>query len=79
MVDLGKPIEQLLGDIHDELLASRPGEENVRHAYKRIASLLAVSAISAERYSQILVRLTRVIALLTFVLVLLTLVLLFKA
>jgi hypothetical protein len=78
-LDLQKPVEQLLRDVHDELLALRPIDDNVRHAYKRLASLLAVSAISADRYSRILVRLTWAIFMLTAVLVLLTVVLLYKA
>lgn len=70
--DLRKPMVQLLADVHTELEAARTVEANLIHGQKRLASLLARAAVSAERSSKLLLRLTWAIVALTIVLVLLT-------
>ena len=74
--DLDKSPYQLLADVHEELLRSdRPVEQNIVHAWKRIASLMARTAVANEETTRRIIRLTRVIIFLTVVLVVLTVVL----
>lgn len=81
--DLSKPVEQLLTDIHEELLCDkRPVQENIAHSNKRFASLITRSAIASQKAADesILVQrkvviLTKLIFALTVVLVFLTLIL----
>lgn len=71
--DLLKSEGQLLADIHDELLdPNRPLAENVAHAHKRIASLMARSSASNARAACVMSWLTGVIAALTLILAVLT-------
>lgn len=71
--DLDKSPYQLLADVHEELLrGDRPVEQNIVHAWKRIASLMARTAESNEQTTRRIIRLTRVIIFLTVVLVFLT-------
>jgi hypothetical protein len=75
-LDLKKSPYQLLADVHEELVRSeRPVEQNIVHAWKRIASLMARTAESNEQTTNRIIRLTRVIIFLTVVLVVLTVVL----
>jgi len=72
-LDLKKPPEQLLADIHEELLREdRPVGENLAHANKRMASLTARAAISTDHASRTVVILTRVLVGLTVAILFLT-------
>jgi hypothetical protein len=70
--DLKKPIQQLLCDVHEEVLQTRPVEENIIHANKRMVSMMARVALSNERYSGVLLKLTWVLVVLTIVLAVMT-------
>lgn len=78
-LDLNKSTEQLLADIHEELInEDRSAEYNLAHAQKRLASVMVRTAISNERSAKVLLRLTWVLVFLTVVLVILTVVMLLK-
>ena len=65
--DLAKPYQQLLDDIHEELLREGEApEESVRHALKRICSLFAKMGMDAARAQTTMIRLTWVVAGLAF-------------
>jgi hypothetical protein len=64
--DLQKPIEQLLCDVHEELLTPNRGpSETSLHANKRMVALIARAAIENRRSSAMMLVLTIVIAILT--------------
>ena len=71
--DLKKPIQQLLCDVHEEVHQThRSVEENIIHANKRMVSMMARVALSNERYSGVLLKLTRILVALTIVLAVMT-------
>lgn len=76
--DLRKPIQQLICDVHEEVLG--PGEDSfkVLHATKRMVSLMGRVALEHERSGTLLVRLTWVLVVLTIAIVFLTVVMLVK-
>jgi hypothetical protein len=77
--DLDKSNELLLADVHEELAnEGRSAEYNMVHAQKRLASIMVRTAISNDRSSKVLLRLTWVLVFLTVVLVILTVVMLLK-
>jgi hypothetical protein len=79
IIDLDKTNEQLLADIHEELTnETRPAGFNLIHAQKRLASAMVRTAISNDRSTKVLLRLTWVLVFLTVVLVILTVVMLLK-
>lgn len=51
--DLSKTDQQLLTDVHEEILRNDRGvNENIAHAYKRLASLFAISAIASREVAE---------------------------
>ena len=77
--DLEKPIEQLLCDVHEEILnQTRTTDQSLVHAYRRMVSVMVRVAASNERTSRILIALTWALTFLTVVLVILTIVMLVK-
>ena len=71
--DLKKPIQQLLCDVHEEVHQThRSVEENIIHANKRMVSMMARVALSNERYSGVLLKLSWVLVVLTIVLAVMT-------
>lgn len=71
--DLKKSIQQLLCDVHEEVHQThRSVEENIIHANKRMVSMMARVALSNERYSGVLLKLTWVLVALTIVLAVMT-------
>ncbi|MDA1277301.1 MAG: hypothetical protein O2960_25110 [Verrucomicrobia bacterium] len=77
--DLLKHPEQLLADVHDEILQSnRPIDQNLIHAQKRIASIMVRVAASNEAATKVMVKLNKWLLVLTVVVVILTIVLLFR-
>lgn len=76
--DLSKPIQQLLCDVHEEIIQGRTPEENLAHAIKRMVAMQARVALDNEQLSKRLVFLTWSIAILTVVLVALTVIMLIK-
>jgi len=70
--DLEKSVEQLLCDVHEEILNDDPNrtiQDNLLHANKRMVALMARAAIENRRTSRWLLGLTIAIAALTVVLV----------
>jgi hypothetical protein len=77
--DLQKPIEQLLCDVHEEIMdQTRTTDQNLVHAYRRMVSVMVRVAASNERTSRVLLGLTWALTILTVVLVILTIVMLVK-
>lgn len=77
--DLCKPIQQLMCDVHEEVLnQKRPVEENLLHATRRMVSMMGRVALEHERSSKVLVRLTWVLVVLTVAIIFLTIVMLVK-
>jgi len=77
--DLKKPIQQLLCDVHEEVhQTDRSVEENIIHANKRMVSMMARVALSNERYSGILLKLTWVLVFLTIILAIMTFIMIFN-
>ena len=48
-LDLSKSIEELITNVHEELLCDRTPSENELHANKRIAAVNAISTIQARK------------------------------
>ncbi|MBE7493664.1 MAG: hypothetical protein HS117_01810 [Verrucomicrobiaceae bacterium] len=55
-IDSDKPFEQLLTDIHDELLQKRSKDDNQLHANKRLASLTARAANESDKTAKLALR-----------------------
>jgi|GEM_PF-6137456 len=55
-IDSKKPFEQLLEDIHDELLQQRDKGDNQLHANKRLASLTARAANESDKTAKLALR-----------------------
>lgn len=73
--DMRKPIQQLICDVHEEVLdPSRPVEQNLVHATKRMVSMMGRVALENDRSNQLLILLTRVLVILTMAIVVLTIV-----
>lgn len=65
--DLKKPIQQLLCDVHEEVHQThRTVEENIIHANKRMVSMMARVALSNDRYSGVLLKLTWILVVLYY-------------
>lgn len=75
--DLRKGIQQLVCDVHDEITASRPVEENLALAIRRMVSMMGRVSLTQERGNKILCVLTTILIILTTILIILTVVLLF--
>jgi hypothetical protein len=70
--DLGKRIDHLLADIHEESVQASPTEAPLTRTMARFASLLAVLSIRADIQTGRIIRLTRALVGLTVALLLFT-------
>lgn len=66
--DLVKPYEQLLIDIHDEILhTKRPPVDNIRHSLKRMSSLFAKMGMDNEKTQRRMNKFTWVVGIFTII------------
>jgi hypothetical protein len=74
--DLIKPIEQLVTDVHEEIHnPTRLPVENTASAQKRMVSMMARVAMSNDRLTKQVIRLTWAIAFMTFLVTVFTILL----
>ncbi|MDO8570738.1 MAG: hypothetical protein Q7R97_04100 [Candidatus Daviesbacteria bacterium] len=66
--DLNKTYEQLLTDIHEELLhETRPQVDNIKHALKRIASFFTKKELESAKVQRLMNRFTVTVGVFTIV------------